>query len=135
MRYEPYDTEYAAVPTLTDGERRDYDLLSAFETEESWSLRAGKAWFVHELNGQRVQPLWPYRRYARESALDVWEDCRPDSVALEYLLDTILPELAANDVMLDIMPRGAEAGCLITPHRLMSIFEGMLDAGEYRLEG
>jgi hypothetical protein len=135
MRFEPYEAEYAAVPAMSDGERLDYFLLRAFETEEVWSARLGRDWFVHEASGQKVQPIWPYRRYAMEAALDVWEDCRPDSISLEYFLYTELNRLMALDIFLDIMPRGDQPGCLISPQRLFSIFEGMYDAGEYRLEG
>lgn len=135
MRFEPYEAEYAAVPTLSDGERLDYFLLRAFETDEIWTLREGSRWFTHEVNGQKVQPLWPYRRYAMESALDVWEDCRPDTQSLEFFLYNDMNRLMEEDIFLDIMPRGDQPGCLISPQRLFSILEGMFDAGEYRLEG
>lgn len=134
MRFEPYESEYAAVPTMTSRERLDYFLLRAFETEEVWGLKAGHQWWSHELHGDHCIPLWAYRRYAVEAALDEWCDGRPDSISMEYFLYQVLPSLAAG-VVLEIMPSSGHEGCLISPQRLLSIFEGMLEAGEYRIEG
>jgi hypothetical protein len=46
---------------------------------------------------------------------------------LQWLID--------DDIGIEIMPRLSGQGCLMSPHRLLSIIEGMLDAGEYRLDG
>lgn len=136
MRFEPYEAEYKAIPGMSNGERLDYFLLRVFEAEDVWSLKIGPAWFDELNEGKRCQPLWPYKRYASEAALDTWMDCRPDSISLEYFLYNDLQRLIEQDILLNLMPRGAQQpGCLISPQRLFSIFEGMYDAGEYRLEG
>merc|ERR1711879_571821 len=126
---------YTAVFELRGSELLDYFLLRAFETEEVWALREGKPWMVREVDGECVMALWPYKRYAREAALDVWHSGRPDAVSLEYFMENVLPLLAAENTLLDVMPRNGTVGFLISPQRLLSIFEGMMDAGEYRLEG
>ncbi len=135
MRYSPYEGEAQAVLSMTDGELLDYFLYRVFETEEVWGLQMRSEWFVHATEHGKLMPLWPYRKYAAEAALDVWQDCTPHASSLEFFLDDILTRMMAADVMLDLMPRGAGAGCLITPHRLKEILVGMQDAGEYRLEG
>lgn len=143
MRFTAYPSEISALPHMSDGERMDYFLLRAFETEEIWALREGRRWFDRPLSdhvngfaaGVPVMPLWCYRHYSQEAALDIWMDCRPDSMALEYFLEQEIPQFAARDIVFDIMPRAGNPGCLITPQRLASVFEGLLDAGEYRLDG
>ncbi|MBM96360.1 MAG: hypothetical protein CMI09_11035 [Oceanospirillaceae bacterium] len=135
MRFTPYDEEYAAVPELRGAELLDYFLLRAFETEEVWSLREGKDWMIRDASEHRVMSLWPYKRYASDAALDIWQSGRPDAVALEYFLEDIIPELIADNILFDVMPRNGETGFLISPQKLASIFEGMMDAGEYRLDG
>ncbi|WP_221796766.1 DUF2750 domain-containing protein [Oceanobacter mangrovi] len=135
MRFEPYDVEYAAIPTLSDTDRLDYFLMRAFETEDIWALRQGKAWFAREVDGVLLMPLWPYKRYASDAALDVWMDCRPDAMSLEFFMDSEIAELEARNILFDVMPREDQPGCVITPRQLAGILEGMQDAGEYRLEG
>ncbi|MGB1091658.1 MAG: DUF2750 domain-containing protein [Oceanobacter sp.] len=136
MRFEPYEAEYAAVPNMSDVERLDYFLLRAFEIEEVWSLKQGPNWYTEEVEGEKVMLIWPYKRYASEGALDIWMDCRPDSISLEYFLYTEMNRLIEQNVWFNVMPPGeGQTGCLITPQQLFKIFEGMYDAGEYRLEG
>ncbi|MAK89913.1 MAG: hypothetical protein CMI13_01565 [Oleibacter sp.] len=143
MRFEAYPSEIAALPALSDGERLDYFLMRAFETEEFWALKQGTEWLTRPLTeeingfaaGQLILPAWCYRHYAMDAALDIWTDCRPASVSLEYFIEEEIPRLIEQDIVLDIMPRNDQPGCMITAHRLSSIFEGIMDAGEYRLEG
>lgn len=143
MRFQAYPSEMAALPTLSNGERLDYFLLRAFETDEIWALKQAGQWFARPLAehcdgfaaGTLIMPLWCYRHYCQDAALDIWTDCRPDAVALEYCLETEIPRLTEAGIVFDIMPRSAQPGCLITPQQLLSIFNGLMDAGEYRLEG
>ena len=143
MRFSALPEEIAALPAMADGERLDYFLLRTFETDEVWALKLRNSWFSRPLPqacagfaaGQAVMPLWCYRHYSQDAALDIWMDCRPDALSLEDFLEREIPQLIAADIVLDIMPRAGEPGCLITPQQLLSIFTGLMDAGEYRLEG
>ncbi len=135
MRHMPTAGEYAAAPTMTDGERRDYFLTRVFETDEVWFLKAPPRLFEREVDGCRTFPVWPYRRFASEAALEVWQDCVPSAVSLEHFLDVLLQEPHGRGVLVEIMPRGEAVGCLISAARLKDILVGMMDAGEYRLDG
>ena len=137
MHLEPLASDYTMLSDSSDAQRLDYFLLRAFEADEIWGLREGSHWFsrvVPEV-GQRALPLWPYRKMARDAALDIWQDCRVDGTALEYFLQHEMPKLIAEEVLIDIIPRDDQPGCLIPPTQLASIIEGMMDAGEYRLDG
>lgn len=134
MRQNPTEGEYAAAPTMADHERLEYFLTRVFETDEVWFLKNPQP-FERLLDGRPTMPLWPYRRFASDAALDCWMDCVSSSVSLEHFLYTLLDEPIARGVTLDLMPRGEAGGCLIGAARLRAILEGMMDAGEYRLDG
>ncbi len=135
MRYEPYEDEYAAVPLMTDAELMEYFLYRVFETEEVWGLKENSTKFIQEEGEQVTQPVWPYKRYAEEAAVGKWAMYVSAAVSLEFFMEQILHQLAREDVLLDIMPRPSGAGCLVSPQRLFSILEGMLESGEYSLDG
>lgn len=134
MRHSPYESEYAAVQTMSDNQRLEYFMSRVFEAEEVWFLntRAGK--HLRPVENTHAYIVWPYKRFATEAALDHWQDAHPSSCSLEYFMDQTLEELIAEDITLDVMPRGEQPGCLINPARLRAILQGMIDAGEYRLD-
>ena len=136
MRYEPYDDEYAAVPTLTDAQLLEYFLSRIYETEEVWGLKeGGEYWMTYDSNGRETQPLFAYKRYAEEAAVGDWEVMIPVAESLEFFMERTLRRLDQLDVMLEVMPRKNGRGSLVTPRQLLSILEGMIDAGEYTMEG
>lgn len=134
MRYSPYEEEYAAVPTMGAGELLDYFLLRVFETEEVWGLENAGNWLTTEMDGQAVVPLWPYKRYADEAAV-LWPNHTSSTESLEHFLYDTLEKFIAQQVMICILPTATTAGCHISPAKLQSILVGMMDAGEYVLEG
>ena len=143
MQFEPLASEYDFLASASDNQLLEYFLMRIFETEEVWGLKQRNNWFYRPLDkekeslpsGQNIMPLWPYKMLAREAALDIWIDTRPEATSLEYFMEENIPELIAADIFLDVMPKGEQPGCMISPQRLASIIEGMIDAGEYRLEG
>jgi hypothetical protein len=136
MRHEPYESELRAVPLMSDGELLDYFLLRIFETDEVWGLNDSASWLLREHQANLYLPLWPYRRFAADAALDFLHDGSPASVALEHFIDQTLRPLIDGNTMLEIMPRdSAKLGCVISPHRLLDILIGLIDASEYRLDG
>lgn len=136
MRYSPYESEYAAVPAMDDGELLEYFLLRVFETEEVWGLEDEYGdWLTREVNAQVTVPLWPYERFATEARESIFTTGTPGALSLEYFIEHKLPSVMAEGGMLEIMPRTKGPGCIVSPQRLVSILEGMMDAGEYTLDG
>ncbi len=136
MRYQPYEDEYAAVPSMNDAQLLEYFLYRVFETEEIWGLKeTALHWLTHEANAQIVQPLWPYKRYADEAAVAQWEDFVPAAVSLEYFMEQTIQKLAMDDILIEIMPRETAPGCLISAQRLFSILDGMMESSQYTLDG
>lgn len=134
MRYEPYDDEYAAVPTMTDEELLEYFLFRILETDEIWGLKDGPNWMTREIDGQETLPVWPFKRFASEAAVGDWQNFRPTTDSLEFFLDSTLYKQAANGVTIEIMPRTTAAGCLIHPKRLLTILENTMHSAEYTLD-
>ena len=69
MRYEPYEDEYAAVPTMSDEELLEYFLYRINETDEVWGLQDGVEWITRVIDGRETLPVWPYKRYAEVAAV------------------------------------------------------------------
>ncbi len=134
MRHSPYSSEYEALKSMSDTGRLEYFMSRVFEAEEVWFLNNKNSYFFYECAGETRFVVWPYKVFATEAALDHWHDGAPAACSLEYFLDQTLEFLHNNNIILDILPRGDTPGCLISPKRLQAILQGMIDAGEYRLD-
>ncbi|MGZ4958899.1 MAG: DUF2750 domain-containing protein [Methylomonas sp.] len=134
MQYEPYQDEYEAVPKMTDEELLEYFLFRILETDEVWGLKDGPQWTTREVDGQETLPVWPFKRFAAEAAVADWQSLTPVADSLDYFIDQTLNKRAKQGVMVEIMPRLAGMGCLISPQRLMAILENTRHSAEYTLE-
>ena len=134
MRHSPYESEYQAVQTMSDTQRLEYFMSRVFEAEEVWFLNTQAGAHYRTLDEEKTFVVWPYKRFATEAALDVWQDSFPASCSLEYFMEQTLEELTQGNFIVEVMPRGSDAGCLINPKRLGAILQGMIYAGEYRLD-
>lgn len=134
MRQSPYEHEYQAAHTMRDNELLEYFLTRVFETDEVWFLSDRAGLMQRPIAEKTTIPVWPYRRFASEAALDYWQDYAPTSVSMEFFLEQTLPTLESAELQIEIMPRGHQAGCLISVKQLTSILQGLIDAGEYRLD-
>lgn len=136
MRYEPYEDEYASVPRMNDAELLQYFLSRIYETEEVWGLKEGGAnWMTYTPEGEELQPLFAYKRYAEEAAVEDWEVMIPVAESLEFFMERTLKRLEEQNIVLEVMPRQSGRGSLVTARQLYSILEGMIDSGEYTMEG
>ena len=135
MRYAPYPDEYASVADMGNARLLEYFLTRIFETEEVWVLDDGIEWLMQERDETLCLPVWSYKKYAAECATAEWPHCAPVGLSLEVFMQQVLELLAEEDGVLEVMPRPGATGCIIHPSQLMSILEGMIDAGEYRMDG
>ena len=132
MRYVPYDNEYESVKQMTEAQLLEYFLTRVFEAEEVWGLHDGCDWLIDE--DKQTMPIWPYLKFAETSGL-TGNDFNTTAESLEDFVYQTLGQLMDDNIELDIMPSAERAGCLISPHQLYSILTGMIDAGEYTLDG
>lgn len=135
MRYAPYEQEYSAASSLDDNQILEYFLMRIFETEEVWGLDDGTEWVMRErLAAEKTLPVWPYKKYATEAAEGSWRDFQAQAESLESFIHHTLDMLIDEDALIEIMGQENKPGCIISPHRLLSILTGMMDAGEYTLD-
>lgn len=134
MRYEPYEDEYAAVPTMSDEELFEYFLFRILETDEVWGLKQGPHWLTREIDGRVTLPIWPFKRFADEAAPQLSPGLKAVADSIDYFMDQTLPKMAKQGISIEVMPRKAGAGCLVTPGRMATILEGTRYSAEYTLE-
>jgi hypothetical protein len=134
MRYAPYPSEMRAIPAMSEIELMEYFLLRVFETEEVWAVRDGESWMLREHAGQTWLPVWPYRHFADEAVAGWAVPLLPVAQSLEFFINDTLQWLIDDDIGVAIMPCAQAPGCQMSPHRLLSIIEGMRDAGDYHLD-
>lgn len=136
MRYTPYEQEYVEAATLDDSQRLEYFLTRVFETEEVWGLDDGAEWVMRDRQpAEKSLLVWPYQKYAVEAAEGPWRDLEAQAESLECFISNTLEMLIDENAVIEIMGQENELGCIISPHRLLSILAGMIDAGEYTLDG
>ena len=135
MRYAPFNHEADALTMMGEAQLLEYFLTRIYETEEIWGLDDGCTWVTSIQQENEVMPLWPYQKLATEMIPGAWPDTTEAVESLEEFVEQTLIALMEDDIMIEIMPSPTRPGCLISPQRLHDILTGMLDAGEYKLDG
>ncbi|GAB1257741.1 hypothetical protein NBRC116494_22430 [Aurantivibrio plasticivorans] len=139
MRYSPYENEYKTAAMMSEAAKLEYFLTRVFEAEEIWGLDDGCEWVTIDHGDDNIMPIWPYEKFAQDfsdahNAEKANTQLGITAESLEDFLYNTLSELIDCDITLSIMPDAQSPGCLISPHRLYEILEGMIDAGEYKLD-
>jgi hypothetical protein len=57
------------------------------------------------------------------------------SVSLEHFLYHVVGRLKTADMPIEVFPTKESAGEIISAHTFYDMLEGMMDAGEYYMEG
>lgn len=135
MHFEPTPQEYAALQDMSGPALLEYFLTRVAEVEEVWGLGNASGWVMREQDGQTSLPVWPYQQLAANCAIDDWQDQVCQSVSLEHFIQHILKLLIQNDIQLEIMPSETRPGHIVAAQQLATLFESILDSGEYFLEG
>lgn len=128
MRYQPHADEYAAVPTMTDEELLEYFLYRIFESDEVWVLKDGARPITRHFANSETFPIWPYKRYAEDAAVGEWADLKAVADSVDYFAYQALDKVARQGLAVEIMPRQAAPGCLISAKRLFGMLENMMEA-------
>ncbi len=92
------------VLTLSAPERYQYLVHRAAEWGEAWGLRTEEGWVVVEIDGMDCFCLWPSDDFARSCAVEEWDECIPERISLQELLDELLPALQEDNLRLAVFP-------------------------------
>ena len=111
-----------------EGRYRSFLMLLA-DWEEAWGLKDENGWIVRSEDGNETFPLWPHSTFAQSCARGVWEGAVPGPVSLDDLLESLLPLLAEDGILLEIFPTPEEAGRVISSEAFREELERELELG------
>ena len=135
MRYLVSTKELEEASSYSPQSRAQYFLSRAIESEEVWGLNNPSGWILKEQNDQTILPIWPYQQMATGCAQGEWENYEANAVSLEHFVYKVLPMMVTQDILVEIFPTNSNPGELMSAEKLASIFEGLLESGEYYMEG
>jgi hypothetical protein len=72
---------------------------------------------------------------AANCAANEWQDYTAGAVSLEHFVYNLLPVMMEQDIHVEVLPTAGKPGKLLDASNLAAIFEGMLESGEYYMEG
>ena len=134
MRFSPYQCEVTQLGYMSEGQLLEYFLTRVFETEEIWGHDDGCEWVTTQQHNHWVMYLWPYQQLAKEALAVDNVSLTAAAESLEDFIDTTLPTLIEDDIMVVVMASAQSPGCLVAPHRLLQILTGMMESGQYVLD-
>ena len=135
MKYQPSIIEKLEVETYSESDRLHFFLTRAIESEEVWGLSNPSGWVMKEDNNRSILPIWPYEIFAANCASNQWQDYAPAAVSLEHFVYNLLPIITKQEIGVEIFPTTNQSGSLLEASKLAELFEGMLESGEYYMEG
>lgn len=135
MRYTPLDTEVAMLDEMTSAERMHYATTRMVESEEVWSIGNDAGWAIDEVDEQAFIRIWPYRQFAQEYGVGESEELVPQATSLENFVYSVLNMCDDGDIKLEVFPMDGMQGLIVSPNELYELLNGMLETGEYFVEG
>ena len=135
MRYKPSLNEFHEITNATAEERLQYFLTRTIESEEIWGIGDHKNWLLKEVDGQRLLSVWPYESYAEACIVPDSEDTAYDAISLEQFVYHVLRSMMDQDIQVEVLPTQTQQGKILPAQDLFNLFEGLMESGEYFLEG
>ena len=135
MKYQPSETELQELETCDPKEQLHFFLTRVIESEELWGLGNSSGWIMKETNDQTILPVWPYEIFATNCATNEWQDYAACAVSLEHFVYKLLPIMSGKNIKVEVSPSQSQPGSLLDATELASVFEGMMESGEYYMEG
>ena len=135
MQFAPNANEYEAIESMSDFTLLEYFITRVAEVEEVWGLGNDSGWVMRETGNITSLPVWPYRQLAIDSAVDEWETQVANAVSMEHFISKVLKMLIDANIKVEIMPTSKRHGQLIDPQEILQLFEGVIESGEYYIDG
>lgn len=135
MKYQPSETELQELELYDPKEQLHFFLSRVIESEELWGLGNASGWVMKEINEQSILPVWPYEIFAENCAAMEWQDYTATAVSLEHFVYKLLPIMNKQNIKVEVFPSKSHPGSLVKATELASLFEGMMESGEYYMEG
>lgn len=128
MSWELEDGEAAQILALpADGRALAFSQLAA-DWEEVWGLKDANGWIVAK--DTDALALWPHPEFAQACAQGPWEGALPERLALDELLEELLPLLEEDGLRVAVFPTPEDPGALLAPEEVRNLLETELAIGE-----
>jgi len=135
MKYKPSNSEIYQIRVSNSEDRLHYFLSRVIEAEEVWGMGDSNNWLLNEIDGRLLLPVWPYESLANECIHPDAETDGLDAMSLEQFIYRILPSMAQQNIAVEVLPSKTQAGKIVTAQELLNLLEGLMESGEYYLEG
>ena len=112
--------EFEAVLKLDGRARYKHFVKRVADEEQAWGLWDDEWAMMTDDAGTPVFPLWPAKEYAAACATGDWQRYRPGGIALDVLLDELLPRLKEDVVVPGIFPTPQGSGVTLTADDLQN---------------
>lgn len=110
--------EIESVLRLDGPSRYEHFVKRVVDAESAWGLwRDGWA-LMRDERGTEVFPLWPAREYAELCRRDAWAEYEPAAIALDDLLNDLLPKLDEAHILPGVFPIPTGLGVTATVREL-----------------
>ena len=111
---------------LSADERYAYFIREAVARDGVWTLQ-GPGGFVafRDEDGRDCFPFWPDPESAAAVANDDWDDCRPESLALEVFMERWLKGMARDERLVSVFPAADGTGIVVEPLELYADLSGL----------
>ncbi|HEX4964427.1 MAG TPA: DUF2750 domain-containing protein [Thermoanaerobaculia bacterium] len=127
MSWETGDGELRTLQALPAADRAVHLVQLAADWDEVWGLQDDRGWVVSK--EMDAFPLWPHPELARACARGNWEGAEPAPIALEDLLEDLLPLLAEDALRVALFPTPEDPGLLLAPGELRQRLQEELELG------
>lgn len=128
MSWETTEEEIRRLLSLPPQDRAATFFQLAADWEEAWGLKDSEGWVVGKQTD--ALPLWPHSAFAQACAKGPWEGATPEALALDDLLDELLPLLEEEGLRVAVFPAPEDSGALMAPGEVSERLESELAIGE-----
>lgn len=129
IRWEIGEEEALQVLTLPAADRYRSSIMLIVDWEEAWGLKDENGWIVRRNHGDEAFPLWPHSTFAQACAQGVWEGAAPGAIPLDDLLESLLPLLVEDGLLVEIFPTPEERGQVEAPGGVREDLELEMELG------
>jgi len=127
MTWEIEEEEVRRLLSLPPEDRAVSFFQLVADWEEAWGLRDADGWIVAQETD--ALPLWPHAAFAEACARGPWEGAAPEPVALDDLLEDLLPLLQEDGLRIAVFPSSEDPGLLLAPGEVRERLERELEIG------
>ena len=82
-----------AILSLSGADRYKHFIKVVVDAEKAWGLYQDGWAMAYTDDNESVFLFWPAEEYASLCAVDEWKDYQPRPISLEFILESLLPNL------------------------------------------